>query len=1247
MASRQVFLKTLWTRRWIRRLVVGGASSLVLFTILGFLVAPPIARHIAQKQLADLLGRKVTIGRLRINPFALSVTVGDFRVYEPDQATPFLGFSRLYVNAQLSSVFRRAPVVKEIALDSLHVHIVRTRATADAWADVGAAYNFSDIVARLQAMPKSPEPPPPPDAPPPRFSLNNIQISDLAVILDDLPSGGHHELTELAIGVPFVSTLPVYVDAFVEPGFSVRIDGTPFAIKGRTKPFKDSLETVLELRLKALDLTRYVPFVPARLPFSIESARLSLALDVAFVRARADAPRLTVKGDIALAKLDAREKRKTGLAPLAALEKLEVRIGESDLTAQRFHVENILVSGLDVHVRRQRDGTLNLEHLSPGEDNATKPARGAASRPSATAPAPAAHGPKSGQADPGSRFAVDAFTLEKTALHFRDESVEPSFTADVRDVEISASGVSNAPGATAKVKVGFRAVPGGTFRQQGTLRLTPLAASGKLSLEGIEPGRFAPYYAGLVAFAVASGTLRLGANYEVEQQAARTSVRLGDAFVGLADLALRRRGDRDDFFRLPALDVRGGKIDLGARSVSVAEIATRGGRIRAARDRQGIVDLTTLVPPGPPAPPGTAPPKPASAAAPSESDPAWTVAVARFDLERWGARFEDRAVSPAAVITIDPIALHVTDLSTAPGAKLGLDLRLGVNKKGRLQITGSSTLPPVSANLRFDLRALELVPLQPYFQDQVNLTVSDGTVTVKGQAALKLPPSGAPQVSVKADIDVDGIQTIDRDRHEPLLGWKSFHVGGLSFASPPTAVAIAAVSLTDLRSRLVLSADGGVNLAAAFAPPAGPSAPQAAKTGDKPAKAGRAKAPAAAQPPAAAASEPPMQLTIGQVTLQGGQITFTDQSIRPAYSAELSDLTARISGLSSAAVSTADVDIRAAINRSGSLVIAGKVNPLAKDVSLDMRVDVKDVELPPASPYTGKYAGYGISKGKLDLALGYKIAGRRLEATNKLVLDQFTFGDKVDSPDAVKLPVRLAVSLLKDRHGVIDVDLPIAGSLDDPEFKIGRAIIKVLGTLVVKAVTAPFSLLASAFGSGDELSRIDFAAGAATLDAVAQKRLATLAKALRERPGISFEIEGSADPQRDRDGLRRLLYERKLKAKKLAALVEAGATAPAPDDIKIEAAERPSLIEAAYKTEKFPKPKNALGFEKGLPSAEMEKLMLANTRVESDELRALALSRATIVQSTLAKAVPGGASRLYLVAPRVAGGGRVEFKLKN
>jgi hypothetical protein len=1235
--------------RWLRRVAVGGLGTVALIALLGFVVAPPIARHVAEKQVGELLGRKVGIGRIRINPFALSLAVENFQIFEADGATPFLGFSRLFVNAQISSVFRRAPVIQEIALESLRLHVVRTRATADAWADVGAAYNFSDIVARLAAMPKSPEPPPPPaSAAPPRFSLNNIHVDDAALTFDDRPTGDHHEVTGLAVGVPFVSTLPVYLDSFVEPGLRVAIDGTPFAIQGRTKPFQDSLETVLELRLQALDLTRYLPFVPMRLPFAVESARLSLALDVGFVRPHEGAPRLTVKGDVALAKLDVKEKDKAGLRPLCALERFAVKIGDSDLTAQRFHVAEVEIAGLDLHVRRERDGSLNLAHLAPGSDEPTRPDEKTKAEARAEAKAEAKDAKKTKEAEAGPRFALDRFTLKDAAVHFRDESVEPAFVTDVGDIHVGVHGLSNAPGATATVEADLRAMPGGAVSEHGTVRLEPLAASGRLSVDDVELGRFAPYYQKLVAFDIGSGRVKLGAEYHFEQDKARAIVRVTDGRLDLENLALRRRGARDDFFKLAALGIHGAALDLDAHTVNVAEVVTHDARVRAARDARGVVDLSTLVPP-PATGQAATPAAPATPVAkPAEPTPAWTVTVAKVDLEKWGARFDDRAVTPPASLTVDPIALHVTNLSTAPGAKLGVGLRLGVNKTGRIQITGTSTLPPVAANLRFDLRALEILPFQPYFRDQVNLTVTGGTIGIKGQAAVKVGTTPQPQMNVTADIDVNDLATADRGKNEPLLGWRSFHVGTLRLATPPMAVSIGEVALTDFKSHVVLLADGSLNLATAFSKPSAAPAPA------KPAGGGSAKTATPPEPakPSVTASGPsadaPMPIAIAKLTLQGGQVTFTDRSIQPAYSADLSELNGRITGLSSVAGTTADVDVRGAINRSGALVIAGKVNPLAKEIALDVQVSLKDIELPPASSYTGKYAGYAIDKGKLDLALAYKIADRKLDAQNKLVLDQFTFGDKVDSPDAVKLPVRLAVALLKDRRGVIDIDLPIAGSLDDPEFKVWGAILKVLGNLVVKAVTAPFALIASAFGGGDELSRIDFAAGASALDATAQKRLATLGKALRERPGISFEIEGGADPKSDREGLRRVVYERKLKAKKLAALVQAGAAVASVDDLTIDPGERAALLEAAYKSETFAKPKNSVGLEKSLTPAEMESLMLSNTHVGDDDLRALALRRATVVQAALAKGVPGGASRLFLVTPRLAGpGGHAEFKLKK
>ncbi|HSZ80945.1 MAG TPA: DUF748 domain-containing protein, partial [Polyangia bacterium] len=514
--------------------------------------------------------------------------------------------------------------------------------------------------------------------------------------------------------------------------------------------------------------------------------------------------------------------------------------------------------------------------------------------------------------------------------------------------------------------------------------------------------------------------------------------------------------------------------------------------------------------------------------------------------------------------------------------------------------------------------------------------------SLKGHAAVKLPAGNAPpQIDVTTDLDVADLATVDRDKQEALLKWRSFHVGGLHAVTPPLSIAIDDVALTDFETRLILFPDARFNLQEALAPPgaAPPAAPPpAAKSKSKP------KPAVAAQGPADAATP----LSIKRITLQGGQVAFRDRLIHPSYAADLTDLAGRITGLSSDPDSTADIDLRGSVNRSGVLTIVGKANPLAKDLNLDVAVSLKDFELPPASPYTGKYAGYAISKGKLDLSLAYKIAHGKLDAQNELVLDQFAFGDKIDSPTAVKLPLRLAVALLKDRHGVIDINLPIAGSLDDPDFKIWHAVLKVLGNLVLKAVTEPFALIASAFGGGDDVSKIAFPPGAATLDAAAQKRLGVVAKVLHERPGVAFEIGGEADPKREREALRRSLFERKLKAKRIAELVQAGAPVPAIDDLALAPADRPRLLAAAYKSETFPKPTNGLGLEKSLPPEEMEKLMLVNTNVGDDQLRALAQKRAQAVQNQLSQAVMGAASRLYLVAPQLGtSGGRVELKLKK
>ena len=371
-------------------------------------------------------------------------------------------------------------MIKEVSLDGLRIRAVRLKATPDAWADT-AAYNFSDILARMAARPAEP---PAPATGTPRFSFNNIRVTDAGISFEDRPLGTRHDVTDLDVGVPFVSTLPVYVDSFVEPGLKVKVNGTPFAIAGRTKPFQDSLETLLEVRVDALDLTKYVPFVPLPLPFSVESARLTLALDLSFVRPRVDAPSLRLKGRIALDGLDVREKHAAGPRPLATL-------------AARHRDWGLRRDGATLPGGQDPAGGAGRPRAPIARRDAEPRALGARRPPTAPSPSAPGRAPrrpnvKAADSSDGARFTVGSVTLEKAGVHFRDESVKPAFESDVRDIAVSVTGLSNAPGVSARVKAGLRAVPGGSLTHEGTLRLTPLAASGTIALDGIELARFGP-----------------------------------------------------------------------------------------------------------------------------------------------------------------------------------------------------------------------------------------------------------------------------------------------------------------------------------------------------------------------------------------------------------------------------------------------------------------------------------------------------------------------------------------------------------------------------------------------------------------------------------------------------------------------------------------------------------------------------------------------------------------------------------
>jgi outer membrane protein OmpA-like peptidoglycan-associated protein len=381
-------------------------------------------------------------------------------------------------------------------------------------------------------------------------------------------------------------------------------------------------------------------------------------------------------------------------------------------------------------------------------------------------------------------------------------------------------------------------------------------------------------------------------------------------------------------------------------------------------------------------------------------------------------------------------------------------------------------------------------------------------------------------------------------------------------------------------------------------------------------------------------------------------VNFSDFFIKPNYSANLTGVTGSVSAITRD--TAGDVDLRAKIDNTAPVEIMGKVNPLAKDLFLDIKASAHDIELAPLTPYAEKYAGYGIEKGKLSMKVAYKLENRQLTAQNNVILNQLTFGAKVDSPTATKLPVRLAIALLKNSRGEIDVNVPVSGSLSDPQFSLGSLIWGAVANLLQKAVTAPFALLTSAFGSehAQELGYVEFDPGSAQLTEASRQKLETLSKALNDKPQVKVDLIGRVDPQLDEPALRTAYVDRLVRQQKVRELTANGASVDPRSVAAVTPEEYGKYLTMAYKDSDVKKERNLIGMVKAQPPEQLRAILAAQAPINESSLRDLAQRRAAVVQQWFDGKVDAG--RIYTVAPKLTVEGiqdkgattRVDFGVK-
>lgn len=1229
LASAGQTLRGVVHARRTRRIFIGLLIAILVIGALGFFVAPPVIRHIAEQQLAKQLDRPVSIRRISLNPYALDFEADGVHIGEapanlaktPGASPNFVDVSRLVVRTSWASVLKLAPVVNELKIDSPRINVVRFD---------GEHFNFSDLIAKFS------KPSPTPSDKPARFSVSNIRLENGQITFDDRLLKAKHVIDRFALGIPFIATLPSATDIFVTPLLQARIDGSPLVVKGRTKPFSESRESEIALTLDGLEVPQMASYAPASVPVAVKSGKLSTDLNVNFAIS-GDTPTIRIEGTADLADLAVTDKSN---APLVAARALHVKIANAEPLRDIYRLDEVTLSNPDVHLARDSSGQLNVQKLA--------------------GPAPKASAEQA-QTQAQKEAQKEAPPLDLTILHLAindgkialdDQLLKERVQGALTGLAVTLDDFSTLAKTPAKYTLKTAFDHGGALDVSGKVTLAAKTADAKLALNAFALPPLQPYLANLMAARVTSGTLGANLPVSVDWGKPDGGVQVGAGDVKLDALTLVPNAGGGAPIKLASAVAKIDKVDVSARNAALDSVQVSGLALDATRRKDGTIDLAALAGPHEAAPEQTATHKIQKAQA---AGPAWRYRIGEISLADTSANITDETTAQPVKLRVAPLAVNVKQFSDDLTKPLAVDGKLTLNGKGALAIGGNVTVTPLKLALHVKGDQVDASAFEPYFGDKLNIEVASAYLSANGDVAM----SGSGKTlaaSYKGDVSLSDVRMLDKATSDRFAGWKLLGLTNVkvNYSERGTDVDAARVTFAKFYGRVLLDAQGKLNLKSVVAGEGGPQSVTRGSTKEQGASAPAAASATATVPVKTAPnSGPPVNMRFGQLVLQDGRVTYTDNFIKPNYTANLVAINGTIGAFGTHSTTPAPVDVSAKLAANGPVSIKGQINPLIDKPALDLTASAHGVELTNLTPYSSKYAGYPITKGKLNVDLHYMLADNKLTANNHLFIDQLTFGDHIDNPTATKLPVRLAVSLLKNSRGEIDVNIPISGSLDNPEFSIGGLVWQAIVNLVQKAVTAPFTLLAHAFGGGggEDLNYIEFDAGSATLNDAAQKKLDTIAKALVDKPSVRVDVTGRVDPKTDEPALRAAWLDNQVKRAKVRDMSGNGENVDW-NAIKISDADYDKYLTKVYKSADFKKPTNFIGMTKSVPDGDMKAALTKNAPVDEGSLRDLAQRRAQAVQEYFDGKIDS--QRIFVVAPKMSAddikdkgaGSRVELGLK-
>lgn len=768
--------------------------------------------------------------------------------------------------------------------------------------------------------------------------------------------------------------------------------------------------------------------------------------------------------------------------PLVAFKEFHLDYSWLSLFSSTYLIQEATLIGPQIYVDIPAQGPMNLLALIPPStpDNKDKKAP---------------------------RWHISKIAIHDGFIDFKDERVTPARSAQITPWEFALADIGT-DSANGNAELHGKLKGGGRIDWIGNIKLDPFRSAGHLKLEHLglaELMRWAPEGSPI---RISDGHVSVNLDYD-SIIAPELSLHLKQSSIALDNLRVEAKDE--PIATLNSLKVNGISVSYPAKQWHIDTVQISGGDFNARRDADGQMRLQKILAAQPKHQATIAKVRPTT----KSKDPIWAGSLKQADIDNVNLQFNDASTQPATQLSLGPLSLKATPSISNGQDLLTVVLSAPLNTEGLLNLNALVGMPSLLSNGqsaepffkgRLQTTNINLNVLEAYVRQAAQVRLPSARLSIAGD--INWRPSAQPVWSWRGDTRVDQLKVTDVRDSQTVISANNLLASGLLVQGSPNSVHLNNLVLDTLFARTTILADGSLNLSTLSNSAAGVATSKAATV-----------ALAAASKVAAAAAQG-WPIHIDAITLKNGTVLFSDLRQKPAYSQAIRQLNGRLTNLELQSSQSSHIDLTGEIPPLGKLTVSGNAALFAPKPALDLNIKTQDIDLTGLSPYSGRFAGYRIEKGRVDTQLHYLIKSDQLNADNKVLLKEFSWGDAVDSADATSLPVRLAVALLKDGSGNIDIDMPLTGSLDDPQFRVWPLVWQTLGNLITRAAAAPFKLLGSLAGGGDEdISQINFALGSSDLSTISTTRLEKLATALKAKPGLQLEVRGLSDPDADKAAL--------------------------------------------------------------------------------------------------------------------------------